>query len=99
MKNWRQTRAYRLWRVKVIRRDKVCQLCGSIKHRQSHHLDCASYFPKKRYDIENGICLCKDCHMQFHTNYKRSFRQKCTKYDWDNFMSLVKYIKGFANGF
>ena len=96
MKNqhWRNTKAYRIWKIKVVRRDKRCKVCNSIKHRQSHHLNSASYFPKERFLLENGVCLCKKCHSQFHNNYKKSFRQKCTKYDFLNFMSLVKYLKG-----
>ena len=91
--DWRNTREYRVWRAKVIRRDKRCAVCGSIKNRNAHHLNHAAYFPKERFDADNGICLCKNCHIQFHTNYKRSFRQKCTKYDFTNFISLVKYFK------
>jgi len=92
-KNWRNTRDYRVWRAKVIRRDKRCKVCNSIKNRVAHHLNSGSYFPDQRYDVENGICLCHDCHVQFHTNYKRSFKEKCTKYDFNNFMCLVKYFK------
>jgi len=92
-KKWHSSKEYRIWRIKVIRRDKVCQVCGSIKNRQAHHMDSGSYFPDERYDLENGVCLCHKCHTQFHCNYKRSFKEKCTKYDYKNFMQLVKYLK------
>jgi len=91
--NYRKTREYRLWRAAVIRRDKVCRVCKSNKHREAHHLDSYYYFPYKRTDLENGVCLCKRCHIAFHTMYKKSFRQKCTKDDFENFMDLVEYIK------
>ena len=94
MTTWRQTREYRLWKVGVIRRDKACVVCGTRNNRQAHHLNSASYFEGERVDVENGVCLCKDCHTNFHTNFKRSFREKCTKYDFNNFLSLVTYIKG-----
>jgi len=90
---WRNTRDYRIWRVRVIRRDRRCVICGSIKDRQAHHLNHASYFPEQRYDTKNGICLCRDCHINFHTNFKRSFREKCTKNDFENFLILVKKLK------
>ena len=93
MKNWRSSKEYRVWRVKVIRRNKRCVICGSLKRREAHHLNSASYFKNQRFDVSNGVCLCHDCHMQFHTNYKKSYRQKCTKYDFYNFIDLVKYFK------
>ena len=90
--HWRYSKEYRIWRIKVIRRDKRCVICGSIKNRVAHHLNHASYFPEQRYDVENGVCLCRDCHIQFHCNFKRSFKQKCTKYDFENFKQLAKYF-------
>ena len=54
-------------------------------------MDCARYFPSERFDVENGVCLCHDCHRQFHTNFKRSYRVKCTKNDFDNFCELMQY--------
>ena len=92
--NWRSSREARIWRVRVIRRDSVCQVpgCGSRKGRQAHHINSASYFPDERFDEENGIVFCKGCHMNFHTNFKRSYRQKCTRYDLDNFMALTSYL-------
>jgi len=86
-------REYRKWRAQVIRRDRRCVVCDSTYRRAAHHLDCWAYFPTKRYDVDNGVVLCGHCHSQFHNNYKRSYRQKCTKADWDNFIELVKYLK------
>ena len=85
-------RQYRLWRVHVIRRDKCCVLCGSTERRAAHHLNDWSNHPTLRYDESNGVCLCGKCHVQFHTNFKRSFRCKCTKYDFDNFTCLAEYF-------
>jgi len=91
--NWRNTRDYRVWRVLVIRRDKRCVICNSIKNRQVHHKNSASYFTDERFIPENGVCLCRECHTDFHTNFKRSFREKCTEYDYDNFTTLVVNLK------
>jgi len=90
--SWHNTRDYRIWRAHVIRRDKKC-ICGSIEKRTAHHLNSGSFFPEERYDIDNGICLCSSCHMNFHNNFKRSYRTKCTKYDFDNFKVLFEYIR------
>ena len=92
-KDWRRTRSYRLWRVKVIRRDKVCQTCGSRLNRHAHHLNSGSYFKEERFDTENGICLCRNCHLgKFHGMFMGSSRKKTTKKDFDRFDRLYQSI-------
>ena len=93
MSNRSKDREYRLWRARCIRRDKVCAICGSKEKRTAHHINSWSYFPEQRYDDSNSVCLCSKCHMNFHCNFKRSYKQKCTKYDFDNFVVLKKYAK------
>ena len=90
-KNWRASREYRLWRVLVIRRDKVCQVCGSRQNRHAHHIESASYNKELRFVVDNGVCLCKNCHTQYHTNFNRSYRVKTTRYNFENFISLMRY--------
>ena len=90
---WRRTREYRVWRYLVISRDKRCVICGSVRHRQAHHINHASYFKNLRFDPSNGVTLCADCHSQFHNNFKLSTRAKCTYKDWKNFKDLYKYFK------
>lgn len=93
--NWHNSREYRIWRAQVIRRDGICQVpgCGSREHRVAHHMNSGSYFPEERYDPKNGVTLCGKCHMNFHNNFKRSYRTKCTKYDFKNFIVLCIYLK------
>jgi len=91
--DWRQTNEYRHWQIKCIRRDKVCQLCGSRKGRNVHHLKNGHDHPKYRFDVNNGITLCRACHTAFHCSYKKSFREKCNENDWNNFIELLNYFK------
>lgn len=91
--DWRRTREYRKWRVHVIRRDKVCVACGSHKRRQAHHLEDGSHNPDLRFLVDNGVTLCYECHMAFHTMYKKSYRMKCTKDDFDNYMDLYRFVE------
>ncbi len=91
--SWHSSREYRIWRAQVIRRDKKCVMCGDNDRRTAHHMNSGSYFPDERYDLSNGVCLCYGCHMNFHNNFKRSYRTKCTKYDFENFKVLYKYIQ------
>ena len=93
MAEWRRTRDYRQWRVAVIRRDKRCVICHALERREAHHIKDGSHHPESRYDIENGVTLCRPCHTALHCDFKRSFREKCTEKDWYNFLALVLYIK------
>lgn len=92
--SWRSTREYRLWRALVIRRDGKCIICGSMKRRQAHHINNGAHHPEERYDVDNGVTLCSECHSQYHNNFNRSYRVKTTRHNWDNFLELIKYLKG-----
>lgn len=62
----RNTYDYRKWRSKVIERDKVCQMCGSNKNLEAHHIKPFSKYPDLRLCLENGITLCRKCHRKYH---------------------------------
>jgi len=89
--DWRKDHRYRQWIVFCIRRDKVCQLCGSRKKRNVHHIKNGHNHPAYRFDPENGVTLCRDCHTAFHCSYKKSFREKCGESDWYNFIEFINY--------
>ena len=40
-------------------REKIC----------AHHLDGFHWCKEHRFDVENGITLCNDCHRDFHFYY------------------------------
>ena len=88
-KSWRQSKEYRRWRVAVIRRDKRCFICNSIKKRHAHHLNHATFFPDEKFDVKNGITLCSGCHMNYHCNHNRSYRHKCDEKDFENHISFI----------
>lgn len=50
----------------------------------SHHLDGFSWAFDKRFDVDNGIFLCKECHLEFHNLYGRG---KNTKEQFFEYMS------------
>lgn len=57
------------WRRAVFERDHfTCQDCG-IKPRylNAHHIESWAKFPEKRYDIDNGVTLCVECHKLRHS--------------------------------
>ena len=93
-KSWRNTSEYRHWHKAVLDRDnRTCQICGSKKHLVAHHICDASHFPDKRFDVNNGVTLCRLCHMNYHNNYLRSYRAKSDNDRWDNFLQLTDYYK------
>jgi hypothetical protein len=91
---WRNSREYRIWRARVIRKHKKCIICGSKKHRIAHHVNHASYFKNDRFRVDNGVVFCSSCHMQFHNNFKSNTRKKCTRKDLHNFIALTKHFIG-----
>lgn len=63
-------RLYRRWRRAVLRRDKfTCQHCGTPRGNgrlHSHHIRPYAEHPELRYDVSNGITLCRACHTAAH---------------------------------
>jgi hypothetical protein len=56
---------YRSWIAKVKKRDKyTCQMpkCKCKKRLQAHHIKKWSSASMLRYDVSNGITLCRGCH-------------------------------------
>jgi hypothetical protein len=55
---------YVSWRSSVWSRDRwTCQICGSKKDIEAHHIARFALFPDLRLDINNGITLCHECHL------------------------------------
>ena len=70
-KKIRKSKEFKLWREEIfIRDDWTCQNCkkrGCEIH--PHHIKPFARYPELRFDIENGITLCKKCHNKFHRIY------------------------------
>lgn len=71
----RYSKAMEDWRVSVFKRDNyTCQHCGARSKKgivggvclQAHHIKQFAEFPKLRFDINNGLTLCKPCHKAVH---------------------------------
>ncbi len=58
---------YQTWRKGVLERDKhLCQICLSDIKVLAHHLKPFKTHREIRYDVKNGISLCKACHQALH---------------------------------
>jgi len=56
---------YKNFRIEVLKRDNFkCRMpsCKSNKNLNVHHINPWSKAAALRYDISNGITLCKNCH-------------------------------------
>ena len=62
-RNWKGIEV-RLWREKVFQRDNfICQGCDREKiYLEVHHIESWRNYPDKRFDVDNGITFCVDCH-------------------------------------
>lgn len=70
---------YKEFRNKVLKRDKFkCRMCKNKNKLNVHHLMKWSSASTLRYDTDNGITLCEDCHRSIcgkETYYAEYFRQ------------------------
>ena len=58
-----RTPEFRKWKREVFKRDNfTCQMCGAKTMLEAHHKKEKVNFPELEYDVDNGICLCHDCH-------------------------------------
>ena len=64
----RNTKEYSEWRESVYKRDKyTCQICKKVGgNLNAHHIKEYAKFPELRFEIDNGITLCEECHRKIH---------------------------------
>lgn len=74
------------WSRSVLVRDKfTCKVCGSYsKELNAHHLDGWNWCKEKRFDVSNGVTLCKCCHTDFHKKYGYGNN---TKWQFDDYIN------------
>lgn len=59
---------YKKWRRRVFERDNfTCVICKEVGGElNAHHIKPYVDYPELRYDVNNGITLCEDCHIAVH---------------------------------
>lgn len=82
---------YKEWQYKVKEKYKfTCDICGDNRggNLESHHLDGHSWCKEKRYEVNNGVCLCKHCHKEFHVGFMHGYDKPCMKQDYEEFKQM-----------
>ncbi len=66
------------WRKQIFKRDNyTCRECyGQGGTLNAHHIKSWKKYPEKRYDLDNGITLCFECHKKTDT-YAGKGMKKC----------------------
>ena len=67
---------YYEWRTKVFERDNwTCQTCGARSkarepvYLEAHHIKSWVKYKKLRYELSNGVTLCRECHKLIHKKH------------------------------
>lgn len=57
--------------AKKVKAGKVCDCCtySNPMALDAHHLESFDVDESLRYEVSNGVCLCKNCHTVFHKIY------------------------------
>ena len=63
----RNTKKYQIWRNLVFQRDNLkCRHCEETEGLCAHHIIGWDEDKKLRYDLDNGLSLCRSCHIKIH---------------------------------
>ena len=68
----RKSYQYSHWRKEVLNFfNYICQKCGKVAKlgQHAHHIKNFASNSELRFDINNGIVLCEECHKLFHSLY------------------------------
>lgn len=61
---------YKEWRFYIFKSHNFsCDICGNNDYVEAHHLYNYKDYPELRFEKGNGVCLCQDCHIDFHRKY------------------------------
>lgn len=65
--------------VNHVKEAGKCSVCGSKENLEAHHIYSWADYPSLRLNVNNGVCLCVNCHADAHAgeNAEHIIRSKC----------------------
>ena len=83
---------YCLWVKSVFDRDDhTCQSCNVRGGKlEAHHIAGWSTHKSERFNVDNGVTLCKPCHDSYHYDFKPSVIDHNSFYHWMVLYSVIK---------
>lgn len=64
------------WSLAVKERDGyICKHCGSNRWLHAHHIKPKAMHPELALEIDNGLTLCRDCHLAEHRRIRLEIKQ------------------------
>lgn len=100
MKDWidrEEDHQFKVWSLEVKKRDNfTCQICGARGvYLESHHKNSWDWCYQERYDVDNGVSLCKSCHHErFHKLYGYGNN---TKFQFEQFKKTAELFKSIIS--
>lgn len=68
----------------------ICEQRGIELH--SHHLNSWDVYIDERFDLDNGVCLCRQCHENFHEIYGKGNNTSVQFEEYKQFCrSIIKH--------
>ena len=86
----------RLWVKAVLDRDNhTCQCCNSRRSLTliAHHIDSWKEFKSDRFNVDNGVTLCENCHKAYHKRWGKDKANHNSFYFWMAEQSTVNPSK------
>lgn len=76
-----------------------CVICGSGQRVEAHHVMPKAQYPEYALDVENGLCLCHNCHYMYHNGkygYSGDDWQGMLPPDYDAYEKVKEYKEGLV---
>lgn len=74
-KQLKDSKIFKLWRLKILIRDKFrCRICGKVGECVHHLIDIMKIkdIPELLYNTDIGLTLCTSCHGKVHANIRKN---------------------------
>lgn len=86
----RRSLNFHRFRKAVKERDNnMCVICGAEKDLVVHHLENFKNNELLRYEVSNGVTLCRACHVEFHTVFLGGYHIPCTEQDFNEYVLQI----------